>query len=695
MATIHSFGTSEIRMRYEEPYLTEGLNKKVAVALPRGVYRGFLPRTSATALAVTFAADPNTGDSVALLETTGEHSIQVRVAGDLTALDLSAFAGSTVVVYLEASYTLGTTTTATVEAITQTSYNALTQAEKDRLITLATIAVPASGTIPESAIDPTIRKSAADYVAEEGPGKSLKGAKAAAYISGLTDTLTAAATSFTINAGKALIGGRVRDIPAETVSDTSPIFGGAAIAASTTYYVVRPEGRDQWMLYAEADVGSINPEDLVVLSVATNTSTQFDPTTKIDLKRTRVKPEADVVVTVGPNTTLADFTDLKSALEYGRLICKIGGGVVDTLTIRVVADYTEPATTTPILLQATEPFVTLKIEGSNPGVLVTLNGGLATLIDGASSPFTGTVYIDDLELQIPGTGSTRTSTDTLINVGGALQASRLTVKSSDGVPIPGHYIATGNGTILESCSISDFLGTSLTAGTSTVLSSTTISQGGGTPLPTAATFALGQQAKIYGCTFIGTWWSQVGSTSPISLTQAKIACSDFQDIPLSLTISRISSSNVTLSIPTTILTVPSYALDLATSTASSCVVSYTYNQSTASTLAVVQVGTSTLSSCILTGSTISGTTMVGVNTVSTYNTVVGNRLEATNGTNGVAVGTANNTVSGNYIRGFTTGVSITGNNNRVVGNTFVSVTTPVSDTGTGNNPAIANLLDTN
>ena len=48
--TVENFSISntKVKLRYRETYVTEGANEK-SLAMPRGIYRGFIPRKSATA----------------------------------------------------------------------------------------------------------------------------------------------------------------------------------------------------------------------------------------------------------------------------------------------------------------------------------------------------------------------------------------------------------------------------------------------------------------------------------------------------------------------------------------------------------------------------------------------------------------------------------------------------------------------
>lgn len=161
--TLYSIPVASIKMRWKEPYVTDGLNKKTAVAVPRGCYRGFgLAYDDITPggnYMVKLAGDPTQGDHVAVYETDlNHHSLLVRwdVGDQLLNLNLPALLGNTVVIALFATYVVGATTTAEVRAYTLAQYNAA--AEKAELIVLGTVAVPAApAPIPATDITHTRR----------------------------------------------------------------------------------------------------------------------------------------------------------------------------------------------------------------------------------------------------------------------------------------------------------------------------------------------------------------------------------------------------------------------------------------------------------------------------------------------------------------------------------------------------------
>lgn len=153
--TLQTISESKIKIRYREVYASEGINKKSAVVIPAGPYRGLELDTAGSDLSVTIRADATHGDHVAVYETSDGYSLTIRdVAGDIVA-DLTSFASQTVVIVLYAEYALGSDTMAEYRAYTYAEYDSAP--EKDELVVLGTVEVPASGTIPASAISPDLR----------------------------------------------------------------------------------------------------------------------------------------------------------------------------------------------------------------------------------------------------------------------------------------------------------------------------------------------------------------------------------------------------------------------------------------------------------------------------------------------------------------------------------------------------------
>ena len=151
--TLSAFATGEATMRYKEPYVTEGLNKKLAVNTPPGTYRGFRLGTNGTALNVTVVADPTFLDHVAVYQTASGAALSIRKTGGNYSIDLTAFASKTVVIAIYATYGVGFTTTAVVRGYEFLPTDEFTGAvENAELVVLGTVVVPAAGLIPQANI---------------------------------------------------------------------------------------------------------------------------------------------------------------------------------------------------------------------------------------------------------------------------------------------------------------------------------------------------------------------------------------------------------------------------------------------------------------------------------------------------------------------------------------------------------------
>lgn len=158
--TIATFADDETSMRYLEPFITEGLNKKLAISTPAGVYQGFRLSTSGVALTITVVGDIVHGDHAAVYQTLAGVSLSIRRTGNFT-LNLASLASKTVAICLFATYSTSALTTAEIRAYEVLPSDTLTGAtENAELVVLGTVVVPASGTIPPANITPDRRRPA-------------------------------------------------------------------------------------------------------------------------------------------------------------------------------------------------------------------------------------------------------------------------------------------------------------------------------------------------------------------------------------------------------------------------------------------------------------------------------------------------------------------------------------------------------
>jgi hypothetical protein len=147
--TIQSFPSSDVKMRFAETYVSEGLNAKLAGVIPRGIYRGFALAPSLAPLTAQLDSD-SLGRHLAVYESLLGFSLTLRRSGGTISVPLTAFANSTVYVVLFAEYTISSATVAELRVYSVADYNAAP--EKNELIVLGVVAVPGAGVIPASAV---------------------------------------------------------------------------------------------------------------------------------------------------------------------------------------------------------------------------------------------------------------------------------------------------------------------------------------------------------------------------------------------------------------------------------------------------------------------------------------------------------------------------------------------------------------
>lgn len=141
----HTLTASQSSLPYREPYVTDGVNRKFAGIIPRGIYRGF--RLAVTGVADQFlvAADPVEGDHVAVYETAANRSVSHHVTGDFTVTLDSGYQGSVVVVALYTQYVLGSATTSKIRVYTPAQFAVAVEAAE--VVVLGRLTIPAGGVI--------------------------------------------------------------------------------------------------------------------------------------------------------------------------------------------------------------------------------------------------------------------------------------------------------------------------------------------------------------------------------------------------------------------------------------------------------------------------------------------------------------------------------------------------------------------
>lgn len=156
-----SIAAANMKMRWKEPYVTEGLNKKLAGITPAGIYRGLSLGINGAALSISIIPDSVVGDHLAVYETSDGYSLTYRdISSGTMTVNLSALINQTVVITILADYTIGVTSTIAFTAYTLAEFNALGAAARGELIVLGTVVVPAAGVISASSITADRRTAA-------------------------------------------------------------------------------------------------------------------------------------------------------------------------------------------------------------------------------------------------------------------------------------------------------------------------------------------------------------------------------------------------------------------------------------------------------------------------------------------------------------------------------------------------------
>jgi len=163
------FADTEIKMRWREPYVTEGLNKKLAGITPRGIYRGFRLGYNGAPMLVEVLADPDKGDHVAVYETNTavaeRYSMRVELTGGDFTLNLTPWPSQLVYIAIYAEYSTLGTTSASLRVYTEAEYAGAV--EKDELIILGTVNVPALGVIAATSITGSYRTLPVDNLSSD------------------------------------------------------------------------------------------------------------------------------------------------------------------------------------------------------------------------------------------------------------------------------------------------------------------------------------------------------------------------------------------------------------------------------------------------------------------------------------------------------------------------------------------------
>jgi hypothetical protein len=150
--TAYTLAVTSTKMRWREPYVTEGLNKKMAAVVPPGVYRGYRLGTHANPLTVNLARDSEYNDHIAVVQLKSGvdlTSLFVRESGSDLTLNFDApplgpgiYNGQTVIIALYSTYAVGAPTVTEIRVYTLAEYLALAADVRESLVVLGTVSVP-------------------------------------------------------------------------------------------------------------------------------------------------------------------------------------------------------------------------------------------------------------------------------------------------------------------------------------------------------------------------------------------------------------------------------------------------------------------------------------------------------------------------------------------------------------------------
>lgn len=143
--------SSSLNTKWKEPYASASLNQRFVGVTAPGIYRGLRlqPDPSLGDRTIQVQADQTKLDHVAVYENASGFSMTYRdgVTGDII-LSLAAYASITVVVCIFVDYRTGVATTGAFRVFTEAEFSALLTADRNALVVLGTVTVPAGGAIP-------------------------------------------------------------------------------------------------------------------------------------------------------------------------------------------------------------------------------------------------------------------------------------------------------------------------------------------------------------------------------------------------------------------------------------------------------------------------------------------------------------------------------------------------------------------
>jgi hypothetical protein len=139
-------GKTNIKLRFKEPHLTEGMNERLFGVSSRGVLRGFEIQPDVAARSVKLVVDAGSSDSVAVIELSTGYQVRARLSANTASISLAAFPDfSTVLLVLVVDYAVAGETAFDLYAYSLADY--LAAADKEYLCVLGEVTLPAGAVV--------------------------------------------------------------------------------------------------------------------------------------------------------------------------------------------------------------------------------------------------------------------------------------------------------------------------------------------------------------------------------------------------------------------------------------------------------------------------------------------------------------------------------------------------------------------
>ena len=135
------------KVRFQEQYVSAGLNQKTVGAIPNGIIRGGNLVTTGAGLNVQIEPDPDSGDSVYTYTTPTGFQLTHRESG-IRVLDLTPVAGAPVYICLFIQYAIGSTTVVEWRTYSEAELFTAPVAEAGSVVIVGFVDVPGAGPVP-------------------------------------------------------------------------------------------------------------------------------------------------------------------------------------------------------------------------------------------------------------------------------------------------------------------------------------------------------------------------------------------------------------------------------------------------------------------------------------------------------------------------------------------------------------------